>query len=185
MANRSKVKALVYDQDTGEQIDVGNIAVLRSRARFRENYMALFQAPLLEAAKLSRPQPAGSESKRLSGEALGVLLFLLGKTQLGNGIDATASTIAEELNMQLSNVSRCLAALEAAGIIVKDRRRLSLSMDFGWRGKVRDHGKPAAKTSESAPERSTAASQAEFDADIEAILAANAAKQEAGSQDGG
>lgn len=82
---------------------------------------------------------------KLNGETASIIFYLLGKTNYDNEIDITQSTIAEELSMDQSNVSKALKILVSKEIIttkkVGSKNAYKLNPDFAFRGKAKNYGK--------------------------------------------
>lgn len=74
---------------------------------------------------------------KLNGEALKVLLMLMGRMDYENIIRISQKEIGDVLGMQKQNVGRAMKALRESGFLANaDFRAVKLNSDIGWKGTV-------------------------------------------------
>ena len=81
-----------------------------------------------------------AKDKELTGEMKSVLFFLMGNLEFENYITIKQVEIANQLEMQKTNVSRAMRLLVAKNIILKVKEGTTtgykLNPTYGWKGKV-------------------------------------------------
>lgn len=126
----SRVKLL--DSDTGEVIDDGQVIYVPRRIKMKEDWFMAMQSGLEMLAR-----------KKLRGESMRVLLYLMSQMEFENYMRPTLNEIAENLEMQRGNVSRAIRELKEKGVLINgEHESVRLESSYGWRGKVktlRDH----------------------------------------------
>ena len=126
MARNDAQRLKLLDTDTGEEIDGGKLIFVPKRARIREAWFMAFADGFEMIAK-----------KKLSGEAMRVLMFLLSRMDFENHIWQRQKQVAEALSMHRTSVSRAVKELCQAGILSpKEEGGWTLSYDVAWRGRV-------------------------------------------------
>lgn len=120
------------DVETGEVLEAGVMVYMPQRPKIKEGWVMTFQDALVKLAT----------DRTITGEQWRVLAYLMGKLDYENWIHVPQVTIAEVIGLQPSNVSRALAALTAKGVLTKGPKlgrvgTLRLSLDVGWKGRVR------------------------------------------------
>jgi DNA-binding transcriptional ArsR family regulator len=75
--------------------------------------------------------------KKLNGESLNVMLFLMSKMDYENEVRVSHNEICEALTMQKQNVSRAMKVLKENGVLEEpEPRTIRLGIDVCWKGKV-------------------------------------------------
>jgi biotin operon repressor len=130
--NKEKNRRLkVVDHETNEEVP----ALTWVRHKWKgESFFIGFQEAFISIAK--KKKPIGAEAKN-------VFLFLLGWIDYHNIVTISQVEIARELGMKRQNVSRAISALVEDGVLQvvdlnrKRRRRLKLSNEYAWKGKLK------------------------------------------------
>lgn len=123
--NTTRVKLL--DSETGEVIDDGQVILVPRRIKMKEDWFMAMQSGLEMLAK-----------KKLRGESMRVLLYLMSQMEFENYMRPTLNEIAESLEMQRGNVSRAIRELKTKGVLINgEHESLRLESSYGWRGKVK------------------------------------------------
>lgn len=123
--NNVKSSLTAIDKRTGEVIEIDALINHPKKLRISGFFMVM-QEELQYLAKM-----------KLRGEALNVLLFLMGRMDYENSITLAQKEICNDLDMKSPNVSRAIKVLKKFGII--DRHSLStfhLNSAYGWKGKI-------------------------------------------------
>lgn len=124
-SDTTRVKLL--DSDTGEVIDDGQVIYVPRKIKMKEDWFMAMQSGFEMLAK-----------KKLRGESMRVLLYLMSQMEFENYVRPTLNEISEALQIQRGNVSRAIRELRAAGVLINgDHESLRLEASYGWRGKVR------------------------------------------------
>lgn len=127
MTKKELQRVKLLDSDTGEVIDDGQVVYVPRRIKMKEDWFMAMQSGLEWLAK-----------KKLRGESMRVLLYLMSQMEFENYVRPTLNEIAEALQMQRGNVSRAIRELRAAGVLINgEHESLRLESSFGWRGKVK------------------------------------------------
>ena len=84
--------------------------------------------------------------RRFDGNTLRVWMALLMNCDWQNKVEASQREMAEQIGMDSANFNRYLNKLVEAGLVVKTckegrRQKLSISIDYVWRGKAKEHTK--------------------------------------------
>lgn len=126
----AKMQLAVLDLKTGEFAP----AITWVRQKWKgESFFMGFQAAFAELAR-----------KRLGSEAKDVFLLILGRVDYDNRITMPQVEMARLLGMKRQNVSRAVAALIKAEVLVVEEpqlrrnRRLRLNDRYGWKGKLKN-----------------------------------------------
>ncbi|MEI7841373.1 MAG: winged helix-turn-helix domain-containing protein [Methylococcaceae bacterium] len=124
-------EAQIFNKKTGEVKDGYFVYVAYPKAKIRNTrWMMTFQDSLITIAK----------DKELTGEMKSVLFFLMGNLEFENYITIKQVEIANQLEMQKTNVSRAMRLLVAKNIILKVKEGTTtgykLNPTYGWKGKV-------------------------------------------------
>lgn len=119
------------DCNTGEVMDGGTLVYMPQRIRLREGWFMTFQESLVELAK----------DREITGRSWRVLAILMAKLDFENYIHISQAQIADELELQPSNVSQAIAKLIKKGVILRGPRvgrvaTFRLSPSIGWKGRV-------------------------------------------------
>lgn len=128
------VRAGMVDMESGELLE-GMPVLLRQKAK--QHWGASFMVTFQDALKAVAP--------KLSGESSRVLMYLFGTVGMNNEWKVlNQREIAEEMDMQPSNVSRALKDLAEKQVITKGARigkghAYSLNPNLGWRGPFKNH----------------------------------------------
>lgn len=140
---RQKVQALKrklghYDLDTGEMLEHLNIVAVIPRKR--NGFGMTWFAMSMDAGKML----AGA---KLGREAHAVLFYLLSILEYENRLTVCKATIAKDLGMHASSVSRAFRKLETADLIMPTEHRsiYTLSPELAWRGSGKNHVAALAK----------------------------------------
>jgi DNA-binding MarR family transcriptional regulator len=120
------------DRKTGEILE-GVVVYIAHRPKVKERWMMSFQDGIIEIAK----------DLNTNKEMLRVFLYLYGSLDFENFIYQTQKSIAEELGMQRSHVSRAFKLLREKQIILEspkigNARCYRLNPNYGWKGKVKN-----------------------------------------------
>lgn len=126
----------LIDRETGEKVEGGVPVLVRGKVRwYDKEYMLMFQESVDKLA----------EDPDMTGEAWRVLMKMVAKLGMKNWVHVEQKTIAEELKMQKSHVSRAVKKLLEKKIIEEGPRigkskSYRLSVDLGWKGPGKEYG---------------------------------------------
>ena len=126
----------LVDRETGEKVEGGVPVLVRGKVRwYDKEYMLMFQESVDKLA----------EDPDMTGEAWRVLMKMVAKLGMQNWVHVEQKTIAEELKMQKSHVSRAVKKLLEKGILEEGPRigkskSYRLSVDLGWKGPGKEYG---------------------------------------------
>lgn len=131
----------LVDRETGEKVEGGvPVYVQQGKQRMKirwydKEYMLMFQDSVDKLA----------EDPDMTGEAWRVLMKMVAKLGMKNWVHVEQKTLAEELKMQKTNVSRAVKKLLEKGIIEEGPRigkskSYRLSVDLGWKGAGQEYG---------------------------------------------
>lgn len=127
MKTTDTTRVKLLDSDTGEVIDDGQVIYVPRKIKMKEDWFMAMQSGLEMLAK-----------RKLRGESMRVLLYLMSQMEFENYVRPTLNEIASALEMQRGNVSRAIRELRAAGILINgEHESLRLESSYGWRGKVK------------------------------------------------
>ena len=128
-------KENIYDTSTGEVYDKAVLAVFFPKRRngFREEWFAMAQSPMMLLAKAD----IGDQARR-------VLFAVFSKVDFENFILINQNEIAQELNMDRTNVSKAISKIVELGVIIKGPKvgrstTYRLNPEFGWKGSASNH----------------------------------------------
>lgn len=117
----------VFNAVTGEIRDTGIMAFVPKKIKM-EQFMFLFQDGCESLAKMN-----------LTWDSARAFLFMLSKLDYQNRLHMTQREIANELNMQVSNLNRAMKLLSQNGIVALIKSgEYVVSDQFVWRGSLHD-----------------------------------------------
>jgi len=122
-----------YESDKKWKINTDSIVIVAPKKKMRNvRWFMGFQDFIEELSK----------DREIKGEDYRVLLFLLGNMDFENWIQVTQESIAKELGMERTNVTKAIKKLSKKGIIeVAKRGRMNiyrLNPDIAWRGSYKN-----------------------------------------------
>lgn len=126
------------DMNTGEVLQDGFVAYIAPKRKngFGTRWLAMAQNAIQTLAK---------QHRELGTEGFAVLLSMISRVEYENAYQAVSQAeIAEELDMQPSNVSRAVKRLVQMGVFLTGPRigrsnTYRLNPEFGWKGSARNH----------------------------------------------
>jgi len=129
------IRVGMVEMETGETLE-GWPSIYKEKAKhyWGESFVTMFQESIKAVAK-----------SKLSGESLRMLMYLMGTIQMNNEWKVlNQREMAEDLELQQSQVSRALKDLAEKQIITKGARMgkghaYTLNPYFGWKGDFRKH----------------------------------------------
>lgn len=163
----------LVDTETWEVIEGGNLIYVPRKVRVQGFFMGM-QSGFEELAMA-----------KLNGEALNVMLLMLGRMDYENEVRLTQKQIGEILSMRKQNVSRAMRALREAGLIdAQDENRIvRFQPEIVWKGKVQKMNAAKAKLAKQRHEEDAAEHHRKADEEINQLLQranASASQREAG-----
>lgn len=126
------------DMNTGEVLQDGFVAYIAPKRQngFGTRWLAMAQNAIQALAK---------QHRELGTEGFAVLLSMISRVEYENAYQAVSQAeIAEELEMQPSNVSRSVKRLVQMGVFLIGPRigrsnTYRLNPEFGWKGSAKNH----------------------------------------------
>lgn len=163
----------LVDRESGEVIEDGSLIYVPRKVRIKEFFMGM-QWGFEELARA-----------KLNGEALNVMLLMLGRMDYENEVRLTQKEIGEILSMSKQNVSRAMKALREAKVIdAPDANRIvRFQPGIVWRGKVQKMKAAEAKLAKQRHEEEAAEHHRKADEELAQLLQrakSSASQREAG-----